>query len=111
MEEEFSKMYWELKEKTDLEKYSWFVEREENRQDSKARSFTNLLGGIIIGSLLTAYCWVPSNITVKDIDRDGRADIVVKQMSGVKRDHMQQQNESYKLNTNYLDDLLIIIPW
>ena len=111
MEEDFRKMYWDLKEKTEQEKYSWSVEKERARENSKARSFTSLLGGIALGSLLTAYCWIPSNMSVRDIDGDGRADVAVEQMNGVRRNYMQQQDGTYKLDTKDLDDLLAITPW
>lgn len=90
------------------------MENEQNRkikEEYKARSFTSLLGGVVLGSLLTAYCWVPSNMSVRDVNSDGRADVVVQQMNGVERNYLQEQDKTYKLDTKYLDDILTIMPW
>ena len=81
------------------------------REKSKAKSFASLLGGLVLGSLLTAYCWVPSNMSVRDINGDGRTDVAVQQMNGVERNYLQEQDGAYKLDTNYLDDMLTITPW
>ncbi|MDP1694093.1 MAG: hypothetical protein Q8L34_00980 [Candidatus Woesearchaeota archaeon] len=105
------KEYWDLMRIAERERNSRYAEEERARQNSKARSFTSLLGGIALGSLLTAYCWIPSNMSVRDIDGDERADVVVEQMNGARRTYMQQQDGSYKLDTKYLDDLLTILPW
>lgn len=81
------------------------------KEECKARNLISLLGGITLGSLLTAYCWIPSNISVRDINGDGRTDIGVQQINGVKRNYLQEQNETYNLDTKYIDELLTIIPW
>jgi len=87
------------------------MENKETIEEYKSKNFTSLLGGIIFGSLLTAYCWIPSSISVKDINEDKKTDVIVEQMNGVKRNYMQQQNGTYKLDMKYLDDLLTITPW
>lgn len=106
-------------EKRHTNAISYWQEKDRKSQDeirsareiSKVRTLTGLIGGIILGSLLTAYCWIPSNMSVKDINKDGRYDVVVEQMNGAERNYLQQQNGNYKLDTKYLDDLITITPW
>ena len=85
----------------------WEVERKIEKVKERAHEdlVVGICGGICLGSLLTAYCWIPSRLSVEDSNHDGRSDIVVEQMNGSRRKYIQQQNGAYELEKNYLDEL------